>query len=115
MLFFLNALSIAIAGVIFLALSAIFFERLMPYFSGKAPKDSDLAAQEDLFDHQDGYFDVLLNSGQLYQHVRYERTTTLGDPQNLPSHLFAVMRYSDGRKLLVRLDAIRTIEGTHKQ
>jgi len=107
--FFLQAMSIAIAAALFVAALAIFFDRVMPRIPGKSSKNAKNEKIDQLL-CEDDCFVVLLHSGQTYQDVRYESALQLDADEGWPGQWFAVMRHRDGRKVLIRLDAIRAIE-----
>lgn len=108
--FFLQAIIVAVAGALFVGLTAFFFDAIMPRIS---PKKSDSRMNQKIGKAfgKDEYFDVLLNSGERVENVRYEKVVNLTGDQDWPERAFAVMRDRDNRKVLIRLDAIRMMQG----
>ena len=56
-------------------------------------------------------FNILLNSGEWVKGVRYEKVAHLNGDQDFPDRAFAIMRDRNNRKVLVRLDAVRMMQG----
>lgn len=102
-------MSFAFAAALFVAALAVFFNRVMPRIPGKSPTSAKNENIDQLLS-EDDYFVVLLISGQTYQDIRYENAVQLDSDEGWPGQWFAVMRNRDGRKIPIRLDAIRVIE-----
>ena len=108
--FFLQAIIVAVAGAVFIGLTAFFFDAVMPRISPKK-SDSGMTKKIGKIFGKDEYFDVLLNSGEWVRQVRYEEAVNMAGYQDWPERAFAVMRDRNNRKVLIRLDAVRMMQG----
>ena len=108
--FFFEAIIIVIAGVLFVGLIALFFDAILPRVAKEEKSYNDRIKK--IFKEGE-YFNVRLSDGQQIENVRYDKTVNLMQDQGWPEYLFAVMRDANNRKILVRLNSVRVIQGTN--
>lgn len=108
--FFFEAIIVAIAGAFFIGLVAFIFDAVIPRVSPKKSHGGKAGKASTLFEKGE-YFDVLLNSGQWIENVRHEEIVQINDDQDWPDRSFVLMRDRNERKVLVRLDSVRVMQG----
>ena len=108
--FLAQAVIVAVAGALFIGLTALFFDAVIPRISPKKP-DRVMGGEVGRAFEKDEGFDILLNSGQWIENVRYEKIVHLNADEEWPHRVFAVMRDGIGQKVLVRLDSVRVMQG----
>lgn len=106
-LFFGQALTVAVVIALLVMVLSVFFNWL-PRLSPKR-QDIVLKSATELFEEGRQY-DILLSSGQRLQALRFEGVAAADAEARWPFSQFAVMRRSDGGKVILRIDSVRVFE-----
>ena len=99
--FFGQALTVGVVIVLMVMALSVFFNRL--------PRLGQKRKELELFDEGRQY-DVLLSSGQRLLALRFEGVVRADAEAGWPLSQFAVMRRSDGGKVILRIDSVRVFE-----
>lgn len=106
-LFFSQALTVGVVTVLMVMALSVFFNRLPRL--GQKKKELVLKSATELFDEGRQY-DVLLSSGQRLLALHFEGVVRADAEAGWPLSQFAVMRRSDGGKVILRIDSVRLFE-----
>lgn len=106
-LFFGQALTVAVVTALLVMALSVFFNWLPRL--GQKRKELVLKSATELFEEGRPY-DVLLSSGQRLLALRFEGVVRADAEAGWPLSQFAVMRRSDGGKVILRIDSVRVFE-----
>ena len=107
--FVMQAVTVAVCVAAVVMVLAVFFN-WQTKRSSRQP-GVDVAKVEDIFDPAK-FYDILLNSGQTLKGLQFDGMVRLTGDNDLASPLrgMAVLRYGDGRKVILRMDTVRVFE-----
>lgn len=106
-LFLGQALTVAVVIALLVMALSIFFNWLPRL--GPKRQEIVLNSATELFEEGRQY-DVLLSSGQRLQALRFEGVARADAEARWPFSQFAVMRRSDGGKVILRIDCVRVFD-----
>lgn len=107
--FIAQAVTVAVCIAAVVMILTVFFNWQTKH-SSRQP-GVDVAKVEDIFDPAK-FYDIMLNSGQMLQGLQFDGMVRLTGDNDLASPLrgMAVLRYDDGRKVILRMDTVRVFE-----
>jgi hypothetical protein len=106
-LFFGQAFTVAMVIALLVMALSVFFNGLPR--RGQKRKEFVLKSATELFE-EGRHYDVLLSSGQRLLALRFEGVVRADAEAGWPLSQFAVMRRSDGGKVILRIESVRAFE-----